>query len=355
MPFLEAYFRLERESHYVILRIELRALHKAPVNQRKKFWRILETVIPASHALESGHNLTVSFSSLVSNVVEVLQNLGRQPAYSHIDSKIDLGISGVVVKVDHIRLVLPDGIVHTPHKLVRERGVKGIASVVMFRAIKILRIKAFPPLAFAVLLGLHSIVWYSCIWAVPVTAVADCHKLAVRPCGSGVETDSKRHIVFCRDFLPYPHDILMRPHVHGIPGLIGRIPAVEIVVMVAHCHKIPCAHSDIKLHQVLRIPQIYVPVVANILITIFGWMAVMLQVVPVLFAPFLVHPAGIPVPVFRCGLGIPMGPGAKFGFPPPLRNIIVSAQIVPFLSIPACLRFKRGQIPDVSGGSRRHQ
>ena len=69
MPFLKAYFCLERERHYLVLSEELGTFYKTPVHQRQQFGIVLETVVSASDAFECRYYTFTSVSPLLFAII----------------------------------------------------------------------------------------------------------------------------------------------------------------------------------------------------------------------------------------------------------------------------------------------
>ncbi len=100
-------------------------------------------------------------------------------------------------------------------------------------------------------------------------------------------------------------------------------------MMTTHCHEETGPHFDIQVHKISRVPSIYHPVIADVLIPIFRRMTKLFEVILILPVTLNIHAACIPVTLLRHGLRIPMRPCTKLGITPPLRDGVKPAQFLP--------------------------
>ena len=88
-----------------------------------------------------------------------------------------------------------------------------------------------------------------------------------------MKANAEMQPTLARGLFPRAYDVHLGADAHRVPRLVGRIPAVEVVVVNAHGHEVMRAHLDIQIHQLIRIPPVNHPVVGDVLVTVFRWMA----------------------------------------------------------------------------------
>src|ERR1035438_6845297 len=108
----------------------------------------------------------------------------------------------------------------------------------MRASIQILRIHTVPPLTLAVGFRQNAIVGHVLQRTGLVAAVADRHKLPPCPSWRAVIGDPEPEPVRARDLSPGPHDVLLRSDLYAVPGLMLRVPAVEVVMVIPERHEI---------------------------------------------------------------------------------------------------------------------
>ena len=136
-----------------------------------------------------------------------------------------------------------------------------------------------------------------------------------------MDAHSHRQPVLAAGVAPAFHEVFPRPHVYRVPLLIGAVPQVEVVVMVAQRHEILCAGLLVELHQGLGIPFFSLPMVYQVLQSVGLGRAEMGGVPVPLLCSGVVHEAGVPVAVLGLALRAPVGPHAKLGILEPLRTL----------------------------------
>jgi hypothetical protein len=92
--------------------------------------------------------------------------------------------------------------------------------------------------------------------------------------------------------------------------------------MHAHADEILCSGFLVEAHEIIRIEITGIPRGDNVFKAEFGGMAVVSNVVLVLFGALNVYIARIPVASLGCGLGSPVGPNAELGIAKPSRHLI---------------------------------
>ena len=135
--------------------------------------------------------------------------------------------------------------------------------------------------------------------------------------------------MLARGLFPSADDVHLGADAHGVPRLIIRIQAVEVVVMHAHGHEISRAHFDIQIHQLIGLPSVNHPVMADVLVAVFRRMAEVVEVVIILRASLQIHAARIPIALLGHGLRVPVRPRAELGVAPPFRHGVNPADILP--------------------------
>src|SRR5450631_2375536 len=105
------------------------------------------------------------------------------------------------------------------------------AAFLMGLSINHLRIHAFPPFALAVGHRLHAIVRDARERARGVALVANGKEFVPNPMRRPVVAHAESQPIGASGFLPRSHDVAFGTDVDAVPGLILRIPAIEIIVM----------------------------------------------------------------------------------------------------------------------------
>ena len=121
---------------------------------------------------------------------------------------------------------------------------------------------------------------------------------------------------------PGPDNIALRAHGDYVPGIVLRIPHVEVVVMNSHAHEVFGSRFLIEPHQVPRIEPFGFPERNGVLKAELRGMAVSLDVIVVLLFALQIHIAGIPVAGLDGRLRSPVGPDAKLRISKPLWRLI---------------------------------
>src|SRR5678810_1156685 len=98
-----------------------------------------------------------------------------------------------------------------------------------------------------------------------VAGITDGHELAPRSTRAIVKPDPEPQAALTRALFPGADDIHLDADMNGVPGLVSRIPAIEVVVVNAHRHEEVGSHLDIEVHQVVRLPPINHPILADVL------------------------------------------------------------------------------------------
>jgi hypothetical protein len=61
--------------------------------------------------------------------------------------------------------------------------------------------------------------------------------------------DAKAKAALARQRLPCADDVSLRPHCHGIPSVMLRVPKIEVVVVDTHADEVPGARGGVLVHQ----------------------------------------------------------------------------------------------------------
>ena len=177
-------------------------------------------------------------------------------------------------------------------------------AVLVALCIEFLRVVAFPPLSLAVGLG--------------EVAVIVLRLLHPHPGVAAVHTDAEWQTILLACLSPLAHDVALGTHVHRVPLLIGRVPEVKVVVVLAEGEEIACPHALVERHQRVGLPALGLPVAYELLHAIFRWVAKVLLVPTVLPMSVVVHVSGIPVAPHRLALRSPVRPYTKLSILEPL-------------------------------------
>src|ERR1700761_4700144 len=112
--------------------------------------------------------------------------------------------------------------------------------------------------------------------------------------------DSKAESTFASSRSPGSYDVALRSCRNRIPpGLMFRVPHVEVVVVDSHGEEVFCTGFDVEIHEVVGVPAGSFELRNQIFVANFGGMAVGLDVVVVLVSALDVHVARIPIAVFN--------------------------------------------------------
>ena len=232
---------------------------------------------------------------------------------------------GGVVEVEHVGLVVVDQLEHAVLELLLillggqagavapvPLAVDGAAAlppgaVLVVLGVELLRVESFPPLALAVGLG--------------QVAVVRLRGLQPRPGMRGVYADAEGQSGLLAGVAPAAGQVLLGSDVHRVPLLVGRVPQVEVVVVVAQCHEVACTHALVEADQLLGVPVLGFPVVAEVFQSECGRVAEVVDVPVVLAAALVVHEAGVPVAVLGVALRSPVCPDAELGILEPFRAL----------------------------------
>ena len=132
-----------------------------------------------------------------------------------------------------------------------------------------------------------------------------------------MDADAQRQLVFLACPCPLADDVAPGSHAHGVPFLIGRIPEVEVVMVLPQRKEKLRPTLLVELHQRLGIPSLGLPGIAEILHAEVSGRAIVLHMILVLPAAFLVHAAAVPVARLCLALRSPMRPDAELGIAEP--------------------------------------
>ena len=138
------------------------ALDQGSVNEGKQFGAVLEAVVTPAHAFEVEHDLHFPVVPLQGLVVVIRGQRWREKSQSHVNAQIHLGIARMLVEVDHIGMILGNGVIHPPHELVgKGRDATDHSARGVHRPVKVHRIHALPPFSFSVQNRLQRIVGHA--------------------------------------------------------------------------------------------------------------------------------------------------------------------------------------------------
>ena len=122
--------------------------------------------------------------------------------------------------------------------------------------IQFLRVVAFPPSSFSILLGQSSVVWDTAFLALLVAPLRRFHP---RPSMGGMDAHAETQSVGTCRLFPSGKDVFPGTHIHTVPRLVLAVPKVEIVVVVAHGEEILGTRLFVKCQQAVRIPLVAFP------------------------------------------------------------------------------------------------
>src|ERR1017187_1906628 len=215
-----------------------------------------------------------------------------------------------IVEVQEVRVVPIDQVLNAQHEFLDELRTRVV--FIVRRSIEVTRVHAVPPLAFAVGCGHHASVGDALNGSCLIAAVADRHKLPPYPPRRAVISDSEPQSVGAGEFAPRAHNVLLGPHVHAIPRLVLRVPAIEVPMVVCKRDEILGPGPCVEPNEFLRVPVLRPPKMADVFVAELRRMAVRLDMVIVLSASLYVHAAGVPIPLLGNALRTPMRPDSEF-------------------------------------------
>ena len=141
---------------------------------------------------------------------------------------------------------------------------------------------------------------------------------------SQVFADAERQLILVRRRLPQGQDILVGTHIHAVHAVEFGIIVEEMIMMGCLGHQVPGSCLVILCDQCVRIKLLRLPQGADILVSEFGRMAVVAQMILILRLALDIHVPRIPVAEHRHALRSPVAPDSEFGVPEPFRCGILS-------------------------------
>ena len=137
----------------------------------------------------------------------------------------------MIVEVHDVGMILVDGFIDAIHELGSVgRGCRYVAGGVLI-AVEIHGIHALPPLPLSVQNRLERVVGNARLGPGRVAGVAHRHPLPPSSSRRVVKPDAETHALLARDGSPRANHVHLHADPYGIPGLVGRIPAVEVVMV----------------------------------------------------------------------------------------------------------------------------
>ena len=165
-------------------------------------------------------------------------------------------VGGAVIKLVAVGLIRKaHAIVPIPAVVDGPRLVEVGAGCVAL-LVKILRVEAVPPFAFSVGFRQFAVVGHSGQRTGLVGALGD---FIPAPCVRSVQAHAERQPLIVRGLRPAGDQIFLRADRHGIPRLVGAVPQVEVVVVVAQLDEVLGAGPFIEGHEFFRIPVLGLP------------------------------------------------------------------------------------------------
>ena len=161
-----------------------------------------------------------------------------------------------------------------------------------------------------------------------VAAIPDRHELPPSAPGRAMIRGSELEAVRASGLCPRAHDVLLRPDIHAIPGLVFRVPAIEVVMVVGDRDEVLGAGLGVQPDQLLRFPVLRMPEIADVFVPELRRVPVGLDVVVVLGAALYVHAAGVPIPLLGNALRSPVSPDSELRIAEPV-GVLVSLQRFP--------------------------
>ncbi len=185
------------------------------------------------------------------------------PSHTRPPSPVKVPIA-VIVKIQEIRVVLVDHVLNAQHEVLDE-----LRAGVVFRvrtSVELPRVHALPPLALAIGFRQNAIVGHAFQRAGRVAAVPDRHELSPNPPRRAMIGDSELEPLRAGGLSPRAHDVLFRPDIHAVPGLVLRVPAIEVVMVVGDGDEVLGAGLGIEPDQFLGIPVLRPPDMADVFV-----------------------------------------------------------------------------------------
>ena len=130
-------------------------------------------------------------------------------------------------------------------------------------------------------------------------------------------------------FGPGADDVALRPHPRAVPAMKAGGVIVKIVVMIGKGDEIARARFRIQIEQGFGPPLFRPPAVVELHEAGVDRMAVILQMMLILFAALDIHVAGIPVARLRHALRRPVRPDAELGVAKPIGRMILRLEGFP--------------------------
>src|SRR5579885_3892687 len=106
--------------------------------------------------------------------------------------------------------------------------------------------------------------------------------------------DTKAQPVVARYRGPGSDHVTVRTEIHRIPGMMPGVPGIKTVVMIGERDEDLGARFLVTLDQFLGLPVEQRPLRAKLLIAEPGGMAIVLELVLVVFRAFHIHVARVP-------------------------------------------------------------
>src|SRR5208283_2116809 len=146
----------------------------------------------------------------------------------------------VVIKIQEIRTVYIDKVLDAQHESLDELRAGRV--FVVRTSIEVLWLHTVPPLALAVGLRQNAVVGHTLHGTSLIAAVADRHELLPNSTRRAVKGDPELEPLRTSSFSPGSDDVLFRSDIHAVPGLVLRVPAIEVAMVGGKCYEIfgPC-------------------------------------------------------------------------------------------------------------------
>ena len=225
-----------------------------------------------------------------------------------------------VVEVQQVRPVLVDQVLRAVEPFL-DVGLAGLGRAgCAVGTVQIGRVVALPPAAFAVGLGQRAVIRNARERSGGIGPVGNFIPL---PRAGAVHAHAEPQPVPACGFRPNADDVFLGADIDRVPGLVPRIPAVEIAVVIGQRHEVLGPRPLVEPDQLLGIPLLGLPQVADVLVAELRGVAVVLDMVLVIAAALLVHVEGVPIALFGLALGTPVGPDAEFCVAEPLGALVL--------------------------------
>src|SRR5271157_2545913 len=146
----------------------------------------------------------------------------------------------VVVKIQKIRAVFIDQVLHAQHESLDELRAGRV--FVVRTSVEVLWVHTVPPLTLAVGLRQNAVVGHTLHGTSLVAAVADRHELLPNSTRRAVKSNPELEPLRASNFFPGSKDVLFWSDIHAVPWLVLRVPAIEVSMMVSKRDEIfgPC-------------------------------------------------------------------------------------------------------------------